>query len=164
MPPPRRQFADFAGEPSRTPETRKPGDTLAMATRGPSGDGKTFAVKFGERLRNARERRGLTQEQLAAMVGVAASRESEYESGHFTPHLEKAVKLAVALEVTLDELVGRHPPEIADVRDAKLRASVRALEATANTRYLDAARLAVDGLASLARTDALEARRPPHGR
>lgn len=135
-----------------------------MATRSPTGHGKTFAEKFGERLKNARERRGLTPEQLAEMVGIAASRESEYESGRFAPQLEKAVRLAVALEVTLDELVGRHAPEIAEVRDAKLRASMRALEATANARYLDAARLAVDGLASLARNDALEARRPPRRR
>ncbi len=47
------------------------------------------------------------------------------------PQLEKAAKLAVALEVTLDELVGRDTPEVTeDVRDPKLRSSVRALEAT----------------------------------
>jgi transcriptional regulator with XRE-family HTH domain len=132
-----------------------------MATRTPRGKGKTFAEEFGERLRSARERRGLTQEQLAEMVGITASRESEYESGRFAPQLEKAAKLAVALEVTLDALVGRDTPEVAeDIRDPKLRASVRALEATANGRYLDAASLAIEGFASLARHDEFEARRP----
>jgi hypothetical protein len=46
------------------------------------------------------------------------------------------------------------------VRDPKLRASVRALEATANRRYLDAASLAIEGFASLARHDEFEAGRP----
>jgi transcriptional regulator with XRE-family HTH domain len=96
-----------------------------------------------------------------ASAMVTASRESEYESGRFAPQLEKAAKLAVASEVTLDELVGRDTPGgTEDVRDPKLRASVRALEAAANRRYLDAASLAIDGFASLARGDEFEARRP----
>lgn len=132
-----------------------------MATRTPRGKGKTFAEEFGERLRSARERRGFTQEQLAEMVGITASRESEYESGRFAPQLEKAAKLAVALEVSLDALVGRDTAEATeDIRDPKLRASVRELEATANARYLDAASLAVEGFASLARHDEFESRRP----
>lgn len=50
-------------------------------------------------------------------------------SGRFAPQLEKAAKLAVALEVALDELIGRDTPEVTeDVRDPKLRSRVRALE------------------------------------
>lgn len=107
-------------------------------------------MTIGERLRNARERRGFTQEQLAEVVGIAASRDSEYESGRFAPQPREAAKLAAPLEVTLDELVGRGTLEgTEDVRNPKLRASVRALEETASGRYLDAASLAIDRFASL---------------
>ena len=105
---------------------RKSGAILRpMATRSPRGKGKTFAEVFGERLKAARDRRKLTQEEVAEAAGLQASRLSEYESGRLAPQLERAAKLAAALGVSLDELVGLREGGVpGEVRDGRLRASI----------------------------------------
>ena len=132
-----------------------------MGTRGPRTKGKPFGEQLGERLKETRERRGLTQEQLAHAVKMNAARISDYESGRIVPKLEKAVALAVALDVTLDELVGRTTPEVTeDVRDPKLRAGVSELEQTGNARLIEAAGTAIEAYVTLAHHEAIELRRP----
>ncbi|MBR6387254.1 MAG: helix-turn-helix domain-containing protein [Thermoguttaceae bacterium] len=59
---------------------------------------------FKENLAFLRERRGLTQEELANAVGVARQTVAKWESGASTPDLEKSRRLADALDVSLDEL------------------------------------------------------------
>jgi transcriptional regulator with XRE-family HTH domain len=131
-----------------------------MGTRRPKAKEVTFAELFGERLRETRERRGLTQEQLAAAVGTHGPKISAYEKGQTLPGLEKAARLATALEVGLDELVfGRAAEAPDDVRDSRLRASVRELEASTDRRLIDAAVTAIDGFVALARHEEFESRR-----
>ncbi|MBO4353074.1 MAG: helix-turn-helix domain-containing protein [Eggerthellaceae bacterium] len=48
----------------------------------------------------------LTQEQLAATVGVSRQTVAKWESGETSPDLEHAATLADALGTTLDDLVG----------------------------------------------------------
>jgi transcriptional regulator with XRE-family HTH domain len=60
---------------------------------------------FGARLAYFRLERGLTQPQLASLVGIGESEVSRYENGHHLPRLEGLVRLAIALEVSLDRLV-----------------------------------------------------------
>lgn len=62
---------------------------------------------FAVSLRNLRELRGYTQKQLAKSCGLTESWISHYESGRRKPSLDNLIKLANALRVTLDELVGR---------------------------------------------------------
>jgi transcriptional regulator with XRE-family HTH domain len=132
-----------------------------METRTPKGKAKTFGEEFGERLKATREQRGFTLEELAEKAGMHSGRLSEYESGRHTPQLEKAAKLAEVLEIALDELVGLRPSEVReDVRNPRLRASVRALEASRHSRYIEAAGLAVEGFVALARHEEFEAVRP----
>jgi transcriptional regulator with XRE-family HTH domain len=64
---------------------------------------------FGHRLMLCRNNRGLTQDNLAAMSGVSKDNIARYEQGLNKPGLDKAYALAVALDVTLDELVGFEP-------------------------------------------------------
>jgi len=64
---------------------------------------------FGHRLMVCRNNRGLTQDGLAAMSGVSKDNIARYELGMNKPGLDKAYALAVALDVTLDELVGFAP-------------------------------------------------------
>ena len=52
-----------------------------------------------------REKRGMTQAQLGAAVGVSASAIKAYEGGWESPHLDKAILIAEALGVTLADLV-----------------------------------------------------------
>lgn len=59
------------------------------------------------RLRSARTEAGLSQAQLAEAAGVTQAHVSQWESGRRTPHIDSLVKLADALDVSLDWLAGR---------------------------------------------------------
>jgi transcriptional regulator with XRE-family HTH domain len=57
-------------------------------------------------LGSIRRARGLTQAQLAEMVGQHMSAMSWYENNTHMPKLDTAVRLADVLDVTVDELIG----------------------------------------------------------
>lgn len=63
-------------------------------------------VEFGNRLRQLRKDRNLTQQQLADLIGVKNSVISFYEVGERIPSPEVLRKLALALHVTADYLLG----------------------------------------------------------
>lgn len=54
-------------------------------------------VKFGKRVQELRKQRGLTQEDLADLVGVDRSYMGFVERGERNPTLDKLVKIAKAL-------------------------------------------------------------------
>ena len=64
---------------------------------------------FGERVRAARNRKGLTQVRLAAELGWTRSNVCMIESGHGSPRACKLVPLARVLGITLEELLGEKP-------------------------------------------------------
>lgn len=71
-------------------------------------NGGTRAVKaFAAALREIRKRMGLTQEDLARLVGVERSTVTKWESGQNEPPLPMLAKLADVLGVPADELLGR---------------------------------------------------------
>ena len=61
----------------------------------------------GQRLREARKKANLTQEQLANIIGVKAAEISQYESNKRTPRWPIFNKLLDALKITADEVLGR---------------------------------------------------------
>lgn len=61
---------------------------------------------FGERLKTAREKAGLSQDEVAKKIGVSQAAYSYYESGLKTPLLPVATRLASVLHTSLDYLVG----------------------------------------------------------
>lgn len=63
-------------------------------------------VEFGNRLRQLRKDRKLTQQQLAELIGVKNGVISFYELGDRIPSPEVLRKLALALHVTTDYLLG----------------------------------------------------------
>lgn len=65
----------------------------------------TEAVRL--RISEQRERRGLTQAELGARAGIAPGAVSHFETGQRLPSLESLVKLADALECSVDSLLGR---------------------------------------------------------
>ena len=62
---------------------------------------------FPERLRTAREKRGLNQGELASRARFQASAISHFETGNRKPSFDNLRRLADALEVTTDYLLGR---------------------------------------------------------
>ena len=63
-------------------------------------------VEFGERLRRLRKERKLTQQQLAELIGVKNGVISFYELGDRIPSPDVLRKLALALHVSTDFLLG----------------------------------------------------------
>lgn len=59
------------------------------------------------KIRELREEKGLTQKELGAKLGVAQAAVAQWESGKSTPTLPNMVRVADALGVTLDQLMGR---------------------------------------------------------
>ena len=66
------------------------------------------ALTFGLALRLARQRRGLTQAQLATAAQVSLSLIQRVERGRYRPRLDAARRLAAAVGASLDDqLAGR---------------------------------------------------------
>lgn len=51
-----------------------------------------------------RRKNGLSQEQLAEIIGVSRQTVSKWENGQSTPELEKMIALGKCFHVTLEEL------------------------------------------------------------
>ncbi len=63
-----------------------------------------MAEGLGNRLRERREAKGLTQAQLADLIGVSRKTVNTVENGVFVPSTIVALKLAAALGCTVEEL------------------------------------------------------------
>ena len=62
-------------------------------------------MKLNEKIYYYRKRAKLSQEELAAQVGVSRQAVSKWELGDATPELDKLAALAKAFRVTADELL-----------------------------------------------------------
>lgn len=62
---------------------------------------------FGDRLRMVRETRGITQEQLAEMADIARTMVGRYETTDQLPALDTLIRIADALGISSDYLLGR---------------------------------------------------------
>ncbi|EXF95804.1 DNA-binding protein [Pseudomonas fluorescens HK44] len=61
---------------------------------------------FADKLAYLRAQKGLTQRELAALTGIAWSMISKYESGQSKPRLKVLLRLAEALGVSSEDLLG----------------------------------------------------------
>ena len=71
------------------------------------GDKKTAAVLFGEVLRELRQAKGMTQDQLADAADTERSHISSLERAEMAPSLHTIFVLASALEIDAGDLVSR---------------------------------------------------------
>ena len=62
---------------------------------------------IGKRIKELRMEKGLSQQELGAIIHVTKVSICGYENGTRTPNLEKLALLADALETTTDYLLGR---------------------------------------------------------
>lgn len=88
----------------------------------PSKSRKNIAAN----VRRLRQAAGFTQAQLAAAADVADATISRIERGRLVPSVELAGRLAKALDLGVDDLLG---PEPKDAKKAQLRPAVARLVA-----------------------------------
>ena len=62
-----------------------------------------------ENLRVLRNAKGMSQQQLADAIGVSQQAIHQYETDKVEPDLENLIRLADALEVSVDLLIGHQP-------------------------------------------------------
>lgn len=62
--------------------------------------------KFTENLKNERNKRQLTQQEVAEILKITKQQYSLYETGKRTMPIEKIVKLAKLYDVSIDYLLG----------------------------------------------------------
>lgn len=55
-------------------------------------------------VRQARTRKGLTQHDLSIMAGIGQVTVSNVETGRYTPRVDVAIRIARALETTVESL------------------------------------------------------------
>lgn len=67
-------------------------------------------ISFGQRLAQLRKLRGMTQLELAQILGVTNQAVSKWESDMCCPDIMLLPELADAFGVTVDTLFGREPP------------------------------------------------------
>lgn len=95
-----------------TPEL--PETTLIIRTTlYPSGGGamaregqESTAAALGARLAQLRKNKGITQTELAEMLGISQPMVSDYERGELRLHGELILRLMEILEVSADEMLG----------------------------------------------------------
>ena len=68
-------------------------------------------MTLGEIIQKKRSEQGLSQEQLAELVGVSRQAVSKWELGDAVPDTDKLVPLARALRISVDELLGNIPEQ-----------------------------------------------------
>lgn len=66
---------------------------------------------YAERIRRLRKGRGLSQEELAARLGVSRSAVGMYETGKREPDFATGEAIADLFDVDMDYLMGRSPVE-----------------------------------------------------
>lgn len=64
-------------------------------------------MTFAEKLKQLREREGLSQEKLSEKLNVSRQVVTKWENGTGTPKIENLKAIADCFHVTLDELLGR---------------------------------------------------------
>ena len=91
-------------------------------------------LKIGAILRQLRKEKGLSQDALSKLIGVKVTAISRWEVNKVLPNLEMAIKLADALEVSLDVFCGKKVNELSNLEKLAKKAcnlskdSVKALE------------------------------------
>ncbi|MFQ5700823.1 MAG: helix-turn-helix domain-containing protein [Acidobacteriota bacterium] len=72
---------------------------------------KSREPKIGDRIAKWRHRRGHSQAMVARRAGIDPSYLSRIETGRVHPTVRMAMKIAAALRVSLEDLLGPTPPD-----------------------------------------------------
>lgn len=115
-------------------------------------------MTIGDRIQETRKSRGLNQEQLAELASLNRVTIAKYESGRIEPGAQALARIADALEVSIDYLLGRdEEPETDDtwtIREQLRRdPDMRVLFSAARTASPDHIRAAAAMLKALKETE-----------
>jgi transcriptional regulator with XRE-family HTH domain len=98
---------------------------------------RRYMVELGERIRAAREERGLTQRAAAQAAGIATDMISRLENGRYTsPGLRTLLRIADGLGTSVAALLPDVPANRGSV-ESGLRARLMAVVARADPRELE---------------------------
>lgn len=92
-------------------------------------------IDTGERIRALRQQRNLNQEQLAELANLNRVTIAKYESGRVEPGAQALARIADAMDVTVDEILGRKESETKQ-EDSDVLALREQLRRDPNTRIL----------------------------
>lgn len=62
--------------------------------------------ELGQRIGKLRRDRGISQAQMAVVIGVARSTLAGYERGHITPSTDVLIQISAYFDMTLNQLLG----------------------------------------------------------
>jgi len=62
---------------------------------------------FAQNLRDILKSRGMSQNKLSKEIGISQQAVTQFCGGHNLPSIETLIAIADALDVSIDELVGR---------------------------------------------------------
>lgn len=74
-------------------------------------------IEIGDAIRRKRKERGISQQELAELASLNYVTISKYESGKVEPGAKALARIATALDVTTDELLGRTEEQEEDAED-----------------------------------------------
>jgi transcriptional regulator with XRE-family HTH domain len=83
---------------------------------------------IGERMARLRRERGITQVELAEILGVAQPMVSAYENGGLRLHGELIVELTKILDVTADQLLGLKETKNGPAKNGRMLRKLQQLE------------------------------------
>ena len=79
---------------------------------------------LGENLRRMRERRGITQEELAERVHVVRQTVSKWEKGISVPDADLLMAVAETLQVSVSDLIGVDAVQAKSIEELSVQAAV----------------------------------------
>ena len=121
---------------------------IGMAKRTPKSDvDKTRALLIGSRIRQLREQKQYTQQELADKVGLTSGAIGQYETGRNLPRFKRLERLAAEFGVTTEWLMtGDDPEETEKAQTTAEREALHLLRAIPVNNH-DAALAMLRGLA-----------------
>lgn len=84
-------------------------------------------LEIGQRIKTIRTKKGLTQEQVAEMVGISQKHLSRIEKGYHKPRFDMIIKIAEALNVPTDAFARDLSDSDVDVFIEGIRPSIEKL-------------------------------------
>lgn len=71
-------------------------------------------MDFGDKMMQARKDKSLSRDELGKVIGTSGAIIGRYERNDMKPSIEIAAKVALALDISLDYLVGNASLEVKD--------------------------------------------------